>query len=155
MKEEACYIQLTKGEFAIVDYDDFQYLSEFNWCLDNRGYAVRRRSRKLGACPILMHRAIMNPPNHRVVDHINGNKLDNRRSNLRICTSQVNAWNRHNLAKNNTSGHTGVFWNPANRNWRAVIVVNGKSIYLGSHILLDNAVEEREKALNFYVKRTT
>jgi hypothetical protein len=87
----ACYIPLTQGEVAIVDAEDYAELSKYKWYVTRHGgnkYACRCGKR------ILMHRVIMKPPRGMVVDHIDGNGLNNRRSNLRICTQGQNSCNR-------------------------------------------------------------
>ena len=80
---------------------------------------------------IKLHRFIMDCPAGKCVDHINGNTLDNRRENLRICTQAENNFNLPK-PKTNTSGYKGVYWNKAVRKWQALIQVNKKKIRLGS-----------------------
>jgi|SRR5699024_12026504 len=77
-----------------------------------------------------MHRVIMNPPEGMYVDHINNNKLDNRKSNLRLCTHMQN---RHNSVANinNTSGYKGVFWHNQAKKWRVQITTRGKTHSFG------------------------
>lgn len=76
------------------------------------------------------HRVIMSAPSGMQVDHINGNTLDNRRCNLRICTSAENGRNRK-PRKGGSSGYKGVCWNKPAQKWQARIMVGGKSISLG------------------------
>ena len=86
-------IYLTQGKTAIVDDDDFDHLNQFKWFYHN-GYAVRHGCRK-GAkrdTQIRMHREILNNPQG-IVDHINGNRSDNRKSNLRISDKTRNMAN--------------------------------------------------------------
>jgi len=90
----------------------------------NTWYAARSE----GKNQIHMHREIINAPADLQVDHINGNGLDNRRENLRLCTNAENARNRR-LSKNNTTGYKGVDLD-ANR-YRAQIRVGQKFVYLG------------------------
>jgi hypothetical protein len=82
-------IPLSNGQFAIVDAADYDWLSQYTWTMIAAGYAGRNEKGKL----VLMHRQIMNPPKGMVVDHIDGGILDNRRSNLRICTRAQNVRN--------------------------------------------------------------
>ena len=80
------------------------------------------------------------------VDHINGNSLDNRKSNLRICTHKENVRNQK-LSAANTSGYRGVSWNKASKKWEAYIKVNQKRIYLGKFVdILDAARAYAKKA---------
>jgi len=78
-----------------------------------------------------MHRAIMNPPDGTVVDHINRNSLNNRRCNLRICTQKENLRNGR-PSRRSTSRFKGVYFDKQTRKWIAKIGYNGKTIHLGS-----------------------
>ena len=126
-------IQLTKGKIAIVDDEDFEWLSQWKWRLDSKGYAKRNQQKgeylshnKRGT--IQMQRAIMNTPRGLDTDHINGNPLDNRKSNLRICTSQQNQFNQK--AKFGASKYKGVSLNRGR--WRAQINIIGVKTHIGS-----------------------
>jgi hypothetical protein len=81
------------------------------------------------------------------IDHINGNKLDNRKSNLRPATPSQNAMNRHNIPK---SGYIGVYKRKDNDKWSAKICINYKTIYLGSFNNLEDAIKARLKAEKEY-----
>lgn len=78
-------------KFAIVDKEDYDKLSQYKWFLHPTGY-VRRNLK--GGGQILLHREIMNTPEDLFTDHINGNRLDNRKTNLRICTARQNSYNK-------------------------------------------------------------
>lgn len=119
--EDYKLIPLTKGKFAKVDNEDFDRVKEICWRY-SCGYA--------GSFDIQMHRFIMNTPKGMHTDHINHDTLDNRKSNLRICTHQENLMNQSNQMFK-TSKYKGVFWDKARCKWRAEIVFNNKSIYLG------------------------
>lgn len=82
-------IKLPHNKFTLVDYEDFEYLNQFNWFLCG-GYVGRNQNMKR----VLMARELMNPLKGMVVDHINHNILDNRKSNLRVVTYAENAMNR-------------------------------------------------------------
>lgn len=123
-------IPLTKGESAIVDTEDYAHLSKFNWHLVGRG-PKRYAARWLGNGKVSrMHREILNAPPDMQVDHINRNGLDNRRSNLRLATTQQNTWNQK-LRRDNTSGYKGVVWDKQSRKWRAQIRTGNRQIGLG------------------------
>lgn len=104
-------IQLTKGYVAIVDDDDYEYLSQFRWFAletrNDRVYATRHTPRnKYTRSTIYMHREITNALRGIHVDHWNGNTLDNRKLNLRLCTHSQNMCNTPRRA-NNTTGYSG------------------------------------------------
>ena len=124
-------ILLTQFYFTLVDEVDFEWLSKTRWCVlkqktGERLYAARRLNNRF----VLMHRIITNAPSGLDVDHINGNGLDNRRDNLRICTRSENL---HNMRpRGGSSSFKGVSWNKRDQVWRAYINVNGSRHSLGS-----------------------
>jgi len=127
-------IQLSKGKYAIVDNCDFDRIGHYKWYTKKAGhtcYAQRTEYKNGRAKTVAMHREIMNASVGLLVDHINHNGLDNRRSNLRIVTPQQNSWNTRlgrNLGK---SKYKGVAWNKNTRKWRANICIEKKPKYLG------------------------
>jgi hypothetical protein len=132
-------IKLTQGKESIVDDEDYQELNKYKWFCDSNGYAVRAitiqsQNKKFGIKhkqkTILMHKVINNTPEGFETDHINGIKLDNRKSNLRIATSSQNKANV-GLRTDNTSGYKGVCWNKKARKWVAQIMFNNEKIYIG------------------------
>lgn len=124
-------IKLTQNKYALVDNEEFEYLNQWKWHYHNLGYAVRGRG-------IYMHKVINNTPKGFETDHINRNKLDNRKQNLRTVTQTQNRYNI-GLQKNNTSGYKGVLWNKDRNNWMAYIYKNTKRIYLGSFSNINDA----------------
>jgi len=130
-------IKLTQGKFAFVDDEDYQELSRHRWCSQvgqSTFYAVRRfwlkyEKKYEGE---LMHRRILGlkHADGKKVDHINGNGLDNRKQNLRICSQAENLCNSK-VRRDNTSGYKGVSWHRNRRKWQAHIGVDGKLVYLG------------------------
>jgi HNH endonuclease len=128
LNDEIRYIPLTRGMYAIVDADDFEELSQHKWTLVRRGnsdYAGRREKGK----HISMHREIMNTPDDMVVDHINGNGLNNRKSNMRNCTKAQNSYNSR--PRGGHSGYVGVTYHKRSRKFSAVIGYNGEKIHVG------------------------
>lgn len=125
-------IFLTKGAETIVNDEDFEYLNQFRWQLDSDGYAVRHNLAHEGkrGSKKRMHRVILSTPKGLLVDHVNGDRLDNRRENLRNCTFVDNARNAKRHASN-ASGFKGVYWNKREKKWKGHIRTNNKSIHLG------------------------
>lgn len=135
-------IKLTQEKYAMVDDDDYEFLSQFNWyAFKNHGtYRAVRCASGLKRT-VYMSRDLMKPLSGMVVDHINGDTLDNRKCNLRVCTSAENIRNRK-LHKNSISGYKGV--RKQGKNWRATIRANDKRIFLG----VFNTKEEAAAAYN-------
>ncbi|MGD2093821.1 MAG: HNH endonuclease [Phycisphaerales bacterium] len=122
-------IPLTRGQFAIVDAEDYPALSQYKWYAngnDGNYYAVREENGK----NITMHRVITGAPDHLLVDHIDHNGLNNRRSNLRLATKAQNNRNTR-VIPNKSSRYKGVYWNKANKKWAAKIKCNKKTYRLG------------------------
>lgn len=99
-------------------------------------------SAKYNKSHVLMHRIITN---FDIVDHINHQKTDNRKHNLRDVTKSENGMN-HVKPSNNTSGYVGVYWNKSKELWEAWIIHNNKRMYLGSYINKNKAIEARKQA---------
>ena len=90
-----------------------------------------------------MHRVIMYANKDQEIDHINGNRLDNRKENLRFCTRSQNNINRTVLSKNNKSGYTGISWDNKRNKWRATISIGYKHIHIGYFSSLEKATGAR------------
>jgi hypothetical protein len=144
-------IELTHDKFAIVDDEDYDKLNQWDWyaLVKNTSYAVAVRNtwsktEKKGIL-FTMHRVIMNCPKDKMIDHKDGNGLNNQKSNLRICTNGQNQGNRK-LNSNNKSGIKGVSWHKRDRKWQASIRVGKKRKHLG--VFLDKLEAKRiyEKA---------
>lgn len=144
------YIELTKCEFALVDDEDYAELSQHRWYAQTTkgGFYAARRDHN-GAFKYL-HRVIMNEPEGMVVDHINGNTLDNRRSNLRICTQSQNTKNRIGYRKATASGHKGITWCKDTNKWRAQLKIDYKNRTFGRFENLDDAIKARKEAEEKY-----
>lgn len=123
-------IQLTRGKVSIVDDEDFKELSKYKWYFTTPGYAARDTRVDGKRVCILMHRLLNETPIGMETDHINNDRLDNRRSNLRACTRSQNMANIR-TPKSNTSGYRGVTWDKKAQKWMAQIMVNYKTIFLG------------------------
>lgn len=129
-------IELSQNQKALVDDEDFLYLSTNKWsALYSKGtrsyYAVRSVKVNNKWTTIAMHRIIMNSEKGALVDHINHNTLDNRKENLRVCNALQNAQNR-NINNSNKTGHKGVSFHKRDRVFYAYIKYNHKRKHLGS-----------------------
>lgn len=136
-------IKLTRGKYALVDDEDYSLLSEHKWYCTNNGYAqhdVYKLKKK-----VLMHRFLLGVKKGYVVDHINGNPLDNRRINLRVCSQSQNMANSR-LSKASKSGFKGVSWDKKCCKWGAYLTKDYKHIFLGYF-------DEIKDAANAYNKR--
>lgn len=147
-------IRLTHGVVAIVDDELYPSLSQFKWYAQKSAsgsfYAARNipqhhRRRKT----IYMSREITGCPDGFDVDHANGNTLDNRRENLRICTRSQNKANAPRYA-NNKSGFKGAFWNKTAKQWSAQICIHQKIIHLGCHPTREAAARAYDEAAKRY-----
>ena len=133
---------LNKGKFTKVDLEDVEFISQWKWCCDTNGYAVRIARVRGGSKTIRMHRKIMNPLDHQVIDHINHDILDNRKKNLRICSQSENSANQR-IKSNNSSGYKGVCL-IKNGRYRSRVMKDGKQVHLGYY----STAKEAGKAYN-------
>lgn len=119
-------------------------IQQYCWVKAKNGYAV---ARNFEGKILSFHRLVMAKElkDNLVVDHINGNILDNRKDNLRICQSKDNSKN-HSINKNNTSGVLGVYFDNTYNKWFPIIKVNNKKIYLGSYHTIEEATIVRRQA---------
>jgi len=127
-------IPLSQGKVAIVDDEDFDWISKFKWCValgnKQKPYAIRGRYKNGTHLTIRMHREILDTPKGIEGDHINGDTLDNRRANLRNCTKLQNSQNR--LPQNKKIGkYKGVTWDSESNKWRAKIRYKRKLHHIG------------------------
>jgi hypothetical protein len=145
---------ITRGLFCLVDDDDYPNLIKRQWQASSsrdRIYAIRTDGWKESKKTVRMHRFIMKAKSGEQVDHINGNTLDNRKQNLRICNNEQNGWNKK-TAKNNTSGYKGVVFEDrrTKKKWRARIRFKGKVISLKYHTTKEEAASAYNKAAKKY-----
>lgn len=148
-----CRVELTQGLFALVDAVDFENVSKFKWCAHKerqKFYAVtnvpENEIKCFGKTQIRMHQLILGAAS---IDHINGNGLDNRRCNIRICTSAQNNSNRRKMK--GSSVFKGVYFDRDKNKWVAQIKKNRRPFYLGSFKSeSDAAVAYNKKAAEFF-----
>lgn len=133
--------------YALVDQSDYQSIAKYIWGMDASGYA--RRSIKPSELngrkyrTMSMHRQIMNDPAGMEIDHIDGDKLNNCRNNLRVCLRSENLQN-YPIRKDNTSGYRGVSFQKARNKWVAKIRASRVEYFLG----LFTTAEEAARAYN-------
>ena len=140
-------IKLSRNKYTVVDDEDYEKLIKYNWCLSVQGYAVNSKNN------LLMHRFILNltKDDGNITDHINRNKLDNRKSNLRLCNRTKNAFNssRH---VDSVSNYKGVCWEKQTNKWKAQICIDGKVKNLGRYVLEELAALAYDIAATKYHK---
>jgi len=130
-------IQLTKGQVALVDDEDYEKLSTTKWRAVSYGYAISIDGEK----GLLMHRVIMNAKKGEIVDHKNHNTSDNRKENLRIVTHAQNMMNRKR--NSNCTLPKGV--EKVLNRYRACISKDGKKIHLGTYSSISEAAKVYNK----------
>lgn len=134
--------------FAVVDNNDYLAYGHLNWQFLTVGihkkstYAVRRSNKKT----FYLHRLIMKAQKGQVIDHIDGNGLNNQKSNLRFCTQSQNEWNRVGWTNNKSSKYKGVRWHKKDKKWYAQIGHKGKWIHIGSY-------DNEKEASKAYIKK--
>ena len=140
-------ISLPQDKVTIVDEYDYDWLNQWKWHCDKKDYVIAYDGGgRKNARYIRMHRVITNVSNNLQVDHINGDTLDNRRCNLRICTNQQN---HRNKSKNfGNSLYKGVAWHKKAKKWEAYIKYNKKN-----HLGLFLTQEEAALAYNIAAKK--
>ena len=152
-------ISLSKGYIAVIDEEDFIELNKYKWYVhikDKLPYAERterygpRKENKKKH--ILMHRLLVNAKKGEIVDHVNGNSLDNRKQNLRICSNAENSRNHDGqTTQRKHTKYKGVKKNTQAKNsWSARITVNKKEIYLGSFKTEEEAANAYNQASEKY-----
>lgn len=135
-------IQLTRGKTALVDAEDYAFLSQWQWWCNPKGYAIRSRSAGGKNVKIYMHREVMKAERGQEVDHINGDKADNRKANLRFCTHLQNCYNRTKIK--NKLGYLGVF--PNGNGFTANITLGKRIVRLGTYRTKEEAARKRDEA---------
>lgn len=135
------------SEYGLIDRKDYELIKHLTWNI-TKGFGPYIVAGG-GNNKILLHRFLMNVTNTRIhVDHINGNGLDNRRNNLRLCTNQENHFNTKKR-QGTTSKYKGVYWNTERKKWQVSVKdLNGKTKSLGRYV--DEV--EAAKAYDKYVK---
>jgi len=132
-------ITLSNGESCLVDQGDLEFLAQWKWKKHRKGYAYRNAGKRLGN--IYMHRLILGlEKGQGIADHINRNKLDNRRENLRAVTQSESNHNRQ-------LSSDGVHRPKGRRRWTVCLWINRQFQWLGSFATKEEAVAARVEAL--------
>lgn len=138
-----------RKEPAIIDLQDYEKIKNYHW-INDKGYTQSYFWNGKKEKRFYLHKLIMDLRDSKtMVDHINGNPLDNRKCNLRIVTTQQNNIN-HKVRKDSKSGVSGVFFDKDKKLWRAVISLNRKHIHLGYFENIDDAIRVRKMAEEKY-----
>jgi hypothetical protein len=141
-------VTLAKGQKTFIDVCDLDLVKSWNWFATNGRatiYAARSDYTSGKKKWVMMHRVILDCPENMFVDHINGDGLDNRKSNLRIVTHAENSFNRKRYITN-TSGHKGVSWLRNSQKWIARISYRNTRKNLGLFNCITAAKIAYEKA---------
>ena len=142
-----CRIYFRDGSFFIIDAEDFASVAKYSWALGKRGYPVAHTSRKNpdGPKTFPLHRMLIDTSEEGDVDHISGDKLDNRKENLRICSHQENMFNQK-LRNTNSTGYYGVSRMKSCGKYEAYIHIDGRKKYLGLFDTAEKAALARDEA---------
>lgn len=144
INDDICVGYTSDGEEFYFDKEDYDLIKNYTWSINDQGYVITVPFGK----PIRMHILIMNrldANDDKDIDHINHNRKDNRKENLRIVEHFQNITYCKTYS-NNTSGRKGVYWDKSRNKWMACITYNNKTYYLGRYDSFEEAVSVREKA---------
>lgn len=159
LKSEVAIFTLPSGEAVLLDHEDFDRVSQFSWSLSRSGancYAVHSRAATRSRPPLtlLMHRLILGlgrADRWVVVDHINGNGLDNRKANLRVCTQQENLRNQRKRrhSRSRFKGVSPVAFSKTGK-WAAKLWINGHLMHLGTFATEEEAARAYDEAIQVH-----
>ena len=148
--------RLGKGKYALVDNGDYVWAMQWVWHLTRKGYV--RHTERLPSGQIKgtrLHRALAQrwgwTLGHLTIDHVNHDRLDNRRQNLRAISSAQNTQHRRGPNANNRSGYLGVHFHRASQRWRAKITVNGQRVNIGTYETPEKAARARDAAAKHFL----
>ena len=151
VREMAKRIRLTNGQDTLVDDVDYEHLAKYQWRVSMQGYVTRQQgsARRKTRQTIVMHREITDPLPWLHVDHVNGDRLDNRRCNLRVCEPRQNNYNKK-AQYNNRSGYKGVRYCRRTGRYAVSITYGRRDIWLGRHDTPEDAARAYNRAAREY-----
>jgi len=143
--------------FAKIDIEDVSKVDKGSWLLNAYGYAQRSQSlseivSSIGKRMVYMHRLVLGLSGRKVCDHKNGDKLDNRKANLRACTRSQNGMHATKIRSNTPFGVIGVSLHKRTGKYRAYINVGKRLVHLGMFVTVEEAAVARRKAERRYYK---
>lgn len=127
---------------AKIDKEETERCSGYKWSLNKDGYVISSK----GGSNFYLHRYLIGASKGEYVDHINYDRLDNRKENLRICTNSQNLMHRSRLASNNTTGYHGIIFRKDRNKFRVEIQANKEKIFIGHYDKIDDAIAARIEA---------
>ncbi len=139
---------MTSDEVMLCDADDWEQWKQYHWNVNNKDGYVRAF---VDGKTVVYHHHLLDTKDGYVRDHINRNRLDNRKCNLRYATSHANSLNK-SISKINTSGYCGVSYEKRIGKWRAYIFFNNKMIHIGYYDKQEDAIKARKEAETKYHK---
>ncbi len=140
-------IPLSKGQFALIDDEDYERVSQFKWHAiptKTTYYAARNKPTLFGYKHEYLHTFLMGSNSKEMVDHQDRNGLNCTRANLRPANRNENYRNR-GAQSNNKAGYKGVYFNKTKKKWDAQISVGGKSMYIGRYETAEDAARAYDK----------
>ena len=140
---ESTLVYMHSNKVCIISSASLELILPYTWCVEGTGYVMSRTNGEA----IKMHRLITNAPKGIFVDHIDGNPLNNRLDNLRLCLKQQNEFNTK-IRSDNVSGYKGVSFDKRKHHYRAYITKDGKQYFLGYF-------STKEEAAIAYNQKTT
>ena len=155
-ENDYAYIEIIKNEQVhkvLFDIEDLALIQNYKWHIR---YNSNRKTNyvvgwdKENNNHIKIHRLITNCEKKFVVDHINRNPLDNRKCNLRICTTKENKQNQVTQKNNKSSGHQNVYWDNIQKKWRVGLRINRKLTYFGRYTNLEDAINKAKEMRRIY-----
>lgn len=120
-------ITLSDGKICLIDEEDLERIKKHSWCASSNGGGRIYAQTRINTKTIYMHRFILSAPKGTMIDHRNGNPLDNRKSNLRFCTKSENSLNSKQRVRR-YSAYRGVTYDKERNKWLAQLKVNSVKV---------------------------